>query len=157
MTTASGYTTHKHLKTKLIAGITAIASLAALAVPFGAASADSYSSMGNNNYGNRGYVSKSYSQNNNYNRNSNYRNTGYVTSSYNRNNNYSNNYGNTYSSYAKYPVRYSSYNNQYMQHYSNYRWVYDPCLHRWVMVRYNNYSRCWEYCDSGQRYVGQVY
>jgi hypothetical protein len=150
MTTSSGYTTHKHLKTKLVAGITAIAGLLTIALPFGAASADSYSSMGNSNYGNRGYVSKSYSQSNNYNRNNNYRNTGYVTSSYNRNNNYNTNY-------SKYPVRYSSYNDQYMQRYSNYRWVYDPCLHRWVMIRYNSSRQCWEYCDSGQRYVGQVY
>jgi hypothetical protein len=159
MSTPSGYTTHKHLKSKLTAGIAAVAGLAALAMPFGAASADSYSSTGNNSYRNTGYVSNNYRQNNsygNYNNNKNnyssrnsYGNSSYPVrySSYNNRDNYNNNYGN----------KYSSYNNRYMQRYSNYRMVYDPCLHRMVMIRYNNFSKCWEYCDSGQRYTSQVY
>jgi hypothetical protein len=142
MNVASGHSTPKHLKRNIITGITAIISLASLLLPFGAASADSYSSMRTARYGNTSYVSSSYSSRNNYSSH------GYTSTSYNRGNNYA-----TASSY------HSSYTSSQYPHqrYTSYRWVYDPCLHRWVLIGYNSYCNRWEYCSSGQRYTSWQY
>ncbi|HET6924860.1 MAG TPA: hypothetical protein VFH39_03470 [Candidatus Saccharimonadales bacterium] len=74
----------------------------------------------------------------------------------------SNNYSNGYSSYNTYGSYggYSSYNNygNYWNNYrptsmySQYRWVYDPCLHRMVLIGYSTYYHRWQYCNSYDRY-----
>lgn len=55
-----------------------------------------------------------------------------------------------------YNDNYSNYNNYY-RHYSMYRWVYDPCLHRWVLIGYNNNWYRWELTSNYDRYQAHQY
>jgi len=36
--------------------------------------------------------------------------------------------------------------------YSSYRWVFDPYLHRWVLIGWNTHRNCWELTNDHDRY-----
>lgn len=69
-----------------------------------------------------------------------------------------NNYG--YGGYNNYSYNQHGYGymtgyhqqNHYYRAYSTYRWVYDPFLHRWVLIGYNVYLHRWELVNSYDRW-----
>jgi hypothetical protein len=73
------------------------------------------------------------------------------------NNSYNNSYGGygSYSSYSSYgDGSYSSYYSysHHNRHFTAFRWVYDPFLHRYILIGYNPFRDRWELVYSSDRY-----
>lgn len=62
-----------------------------------------------------------------------------------------NNYGG-YGSYNSYTSDHYNWSNNNHRTYSAYRWVYDPYLHRWVLIGYNVNHHRWELVNNYDRY-----